>query len=230
MAKRILIVDDEPDIIRILKYNLQKEGFEVLAAKNGVEALERAQEQPDLIVLDVMMPRLDGWQVVRTLKQDQRTAGIPVIFLTAKASEVDEVVGLELGADDYVVKPISPRKLLARINSTLRRSQIPGALAQEDEIIRAHEIVINVPKHSVTVKGKDLVLPRKEFELLSYLARHRGRVMTREMILDSVWGKDVHVVDRTIDVHVRGIREKLGKHADLIETVKGVGYRFKEEG
>jgi two-component system, OmpR family, alkaline phosphatase synthesis response regulator PhoP len=229
MPKRILIVDDEPDIIRLLKYNLEKEGFEVLVANDGVKAIERAGEHPDLIVLDVMMPRMDGWEVVRRLKQDKRTADIPVIFLTAKASEMDEVVGLELGADDYIVKPISPRKLLARINSRLRQRQSSAGSAEQEQVIKAHGIVINVPNYSVKVAGDDLFFPRKEFEVLTYLARHRGRVMTRDMILDAVWGQEVHVVDRTIDVHIRGIREKLGKRGDVIETVKGVGYRFKEE-
>jgi two-component system alkaline phosphatase synthesis response regulator PhoP len=229
MPKRILIVDDEPDIIRILKYNLEKEGFEVLVANDGIKALERAEEHPDVIVLDVMMPKMDGWEVVRRLKRNERTADIPVIFLTAKASETDEVIGLELGADDYVVKPISPRKLVARINSRLRRSQAAGLNSEQDQSIRIHDMVINVPNYSVRLGDKDIFFPRKEFEVLAYLARHRGRVMTREMILDAVWGKDVHVVDRTIDVHIRGIREKLGKHGDIIETVKGVGYRFKEE-
>jgi two-component system, OmpR family, alkaline phosphatase synthesis response regulator PhoP len=229
MPKRILIVDDEPDIIRLLKYNLEKEGFEVLAANDGIKAIERAGEHPDLIVLDVMMPKMDGWEVVRRLKRDGRTADIPVIFLTAKASEMDEVVGLELGADDYVVKPISPRKLIARINSRLRRRHAPAEASEVDQVIRAHGIVINVPNYSVRVGNDDIFFPRKEFEVLSYLARHRGRVMTRDMILNAVWGEDVLVVDRTIDVHIRGIREKLGKRGDLIETVKGVGYRFKEE-
>jgi two-component system, OmpR family, alkaline phosphatase synthesis response regulator PhoP len=229
MPKRILIVDDEPDIIRLLKYNLEKEGFEVLVANDGIKAIERAGEHPDLIVLDVMMPKMDGWEVVRRLKRDGRTADIPVIFLTAKASEMDEVVGLELGADDYVVKPISPRKLIARINSRLRRRHSPAEASELDQVIRAHGIVINVPNYSVRVGNDDIFFPRKEFEVLAYLARHRGRVMTRDMILDAVWGEHVLVVDRTIDVHIRGIREKLGKRGDLIETVKGVGYRFKEE-
>ncbi len=229
MPKSILIVDDEPDIIRLLKYNLEKEGFSVLVANDGVKAIELAAEHPDLIVLDVMMPKMDGWEVVRRLRRDKRTADIPVIFLTAKASEMDEVVGLELGADDYVAKPISPRKLIARINSQLRRRQAPAGASDPDQIIKAHGIVINVPNYSVRVGNEDIFFPRKEFEVLAYLARHRGRVMTRDMILDAVWGQDVHVVDRTIDVHIRGIREKLGKRGDLIETVKGVGYRFKED-
>jgi two-component system, OmpR family, alkaline phosphatase synthesis response regulator PhoP len=229
MPKRILIVDDEPDIVRLLKYNLEKEGFEVLVAHDGVKALERAVERPDLIVLDVMMPKMDGWEVVRQLKRKEQTAGIPVLFLTAKSTETDEVLGLELGADDFVVKPISPRKLIARINSHLRRRQTPGAQTEQDPTISVHDLVINVPNYSVKVGHDEIFLPRKEFELLAYLARHRGRVMTRQMILDVVWGKDVHVVDRTIDVHIRGIREKLGKRGDLIETVKGVGYRFKDE-
>jgi two-component system, OmpR family, alkaline phosphatase synthesis response regulator PhoP len=229
MPKRILIVDDEPDITRLIKYNLEKEGFETLIAHDGVKALERAAEQPDLIVLDVMMPRMDGWEVVRQLKRNAQTASIPVLFLTAKATEVDEVLGLELGADDYVVKPISPRKLVARINSLLRRSQSTDTSGEQDQMIRIHDIVINTPNYTVKIGNNELALPRKEFEVLVYLARNRGRVMTREMILDAVWGKDVLVVDRTIDVHVRGIREKLGKRGDCIETVKGVGYRFKDE-
>jgi two-component system alkaline phosphatase synthesis response regulator PhoP len=176
-----------------------------------------------------MMPKMDGWDVVRTLKRNEQTAGIPVIFLTAKATEMDEVVGLELGADDYVVKPISPRKLIARINSRLRSRVAPATSSGTDDRIKVREIVINVPNYSVRIADRETFFPRKEFEVLVYLARNRGRVMTREKILDAVWGTDVHVVDRTIDVHIRGIREKLGKRGDLIETVKGVGYRFKDE-
>jgi two-component system, OmpR family, alkaline phosphatase synthesis response regulator PhoP len=230
MSKSILIVDDEPDIIRMLKYNLEKEGFAVLMANDGLKALDvAAANLPDLIVLDVMMPKLDGWEVVRRLKRDEKTAHIPVIFLTAKASEMDEVVGLELGADDYIVKPISPRKLIARINSRLRLASTLAAAPEQDQVVKIHGIVINVPNYSVKIGNEEVFFPRKEFDVLVYLVRNRGRVMSRDMILDAVWGHDVHVVDRTIDVHIRGIREKLGKRGDVIETVKGVGYRFRED-
>jgi two-component system alkaline phosphatase synthesis response regulator PhoP len=229
MPKKILVVDDEKDIVDLLKYNLQKEGYKVLTANNGKEALERVQQHPDLILLDIMMPVMDGLQTLKTLKQARETESIPIIFLTAKASETDEIVGLEVGADDYIVKPISIGKLLARIRSAFRRQQQRSQqLGPTPDVITIGEIEINVPNYSVTIARKDVAFPRKEFETLVYLAKNRGRVITRQSLLDAIWGQNVYVVDRTIDVHIRKIREKLGKHADNIETVKGVGYRFKE--
>ncbi|MBM2841376.1 MAG: DNA-binding response regulator [Bacteroidetes bacterium] len=228
MRKTILIVDDEADILEMLKYNLEKEGYSVLTARNGRTALEEVRQNPDLVVLDVMMPEMDGWEVCKRLKRDQRTADIPVIFLTAKGSEVDEVVGLELGADDYIVKPISVRKLIARVKAVLRRREAAKSesVAAQD-IIRVDKLEINVPNYTVTVGAKSIILARKEFETLVYLVQHRGRVISREVLLNVVWGENVHVVDRTVDVHISKIREKLGSHGEIIETVKGVGYRVK---
>jgi DNA-binding response OmpR family regulator len=175
-----------------------------------------------------MMPEMDGWEVCKRLKRDVKTAGIPVLFLTAKGSEVDEVVGFELGADDYIVKPISVRKLLARVKAVLRRQEASkNERAGLPDIIRLDKIEINVPNYTVTIGAKAVVLTRKEFETLVYLAQHRGRVISREVLLNVVWGENVHVVDRTVDVHISKVREKLGTYGEVIETVKGVGYRVR---
>lgn len=229
MPKKILVVDDEKDIVEMVKYNLEREGYTVLTARNGKRAIEQAQEKkPDLILLDIMMPEMDGWEVCKQLMKDENTSTTPVIFLTAKDSEVDEVVGLELGADDYIVKPISIRKLIARIKTALRRKEsleTPGETVHE--VIKIEGLEINVPNYTVKINSEDIILPKKEFETLVFLASHRGRVVSREVLLNSVWGENVVVVDRTVDVHIRKIREKLGAYGDYIETVKGVGYRFK---
>lgn len=229
MKQSILIVDDEQDIIELLKYNLEKEGFQVLSATNGREALVLAGRRPDLIILDVMLPEMDGWEVCRTLRQNSQTAEIPVIFLTARENETDEVVGLELGAADYVTKPVRIRTLLARVKKALRskdlRIQGPG----EKSTIRVGSMEIIPESYVVRLDGKEVHFPKKEFEVLLFLARRPGRVITREILLNEVWGQDVFVVDRTVDVHVRKIREKLKDFAFLIETVKGVGYRFKKD-
>lgn len=228
MQKTILIVDDEKDILEMLKYNLEKEGYKVLTARDGKKALEQAKQVPDLILLDVMMPEMDGWEVCKHVKRDVKTAAIPIMFLTAKGTEFDEVLGLELGADDYLVKPIAVRTLLARVKTALRRKEHsyadPASLA---EVIRIDKMEINVPNYTTTIGAKALTLTRREFETLVYLARNRGRVITREVLLNVVWGEDVRVVDRTVDVHISKIREKLGSYGDYIETVKGVGYRVK---
>jgi len=226
MKKTVLVVDDEADIIEMLRYNLEKDGYAVIAARNGKGALEQAQKSPDVIVLDVMMPEMDGLEVCRKLKQDPRTAHIPVIFLTARGSEFDEVLGLELGADDYIIKPISLKKLSARIKALLRRRAESGAAASR-EIIRIDGLEINVPNYTVHVDGKGVTFTRREFETLVYLAGNRGRVVGRDRLLDVVWGENVRVVDRTVDVHISKIREKLGPYGEYIETVKGVGYRVR---
>ncbi len=228
MPKTILVVDDEKDIVELLKYNLQKEGYKVLTAYNGQEALDRAARHPDLILLDIMMPVMDGLQTLKALQQKKETESIPVIFLTAKGAETDEIVGLEVGADDYIVKPISIGKILARIRNVLRRKDQSAHASHGADVITFEEVSINVPNYRVTVAKKEVPFPRKEFETLVYLIRNRGRVMTRQALLDAVWGENVYVVDRTVDVHIRKIREKLGKHGNHIETVKGVGYRFRE--
>ncbi len=229
MPKKILVVDDEKDIVEMLKYNLEKEGYSVISALNGIRALEQAREnKPDLILLDIMMPEMDGWEVCKQLMKDERTSTIPVIFLTAKGSEVDEVVGLELGADDYIIKPISIRKLIARVKTALRRKEIldtPGETVQD--ILSIEGMEINIPNYTVKIGKQELVLPKKEFETLVYLASHRGRAISREVLLNAVWGENVVVVDRTVDVHIRKIREKLSEYGNYIETVKCVGYRFK---
>ncbi len=228
MTKKILVVDDEKDIVEMLKYNLQKEGYKVITADNGKEALERAQQRPDLILLDIMMPVMDGFQTLKALKQNKDTESIPVLFLTAKGAETDEIVGLEIGAEDYIIKPISIGKILARIRTAFRRIEQPLKTKGPD-VLTIDELQINVPNYSVSIAKKDVAFPKKEFETLVYLIRNRGRVITRQSLLDAIWGENVYVVDRTVDVHIRKIREKLGKYGEHIETVKGVGYRFREQ-
>jgi two-component system alkaline phosphatase synthesis response regulator PhoP len=229
MKQKILIADDERDIIDFLKYNLEKEGFDVLTAKNGIEAVAQAKKNPSLILLDVMMPEMDGLEAVRTLKKNSTTAKIPVIFLTARGSEVDEVVGLELGADDYIIKPVSIPKLMARIKLTLRKKSSAKEENGVDSDILKHGIIeINRSHYKVYVSKKEIFFPKKEFEVLSFLVRNAGKVVTRETLLSQIWGNDVYVIDRTVDVHIRKIREKLGNNADYIDTIKGVGYRMKE--
>ena len=228
MKKTVLVVDDEKDIVDLLSYNLNKEGLTVITARNGREALERVKQKPDLIILDVMMPEMNGLQVVQELKKDKKTASIPVLLLTAKGSETDEIVGLEVGADDYIVKPVKIGKIVARVHAVFRRQeQIAQKAVPQIDSITIKDLEINVSSYTASIGKQKLVLPRKEFETLVYLLRNRGRVLTRESILNAVWGENIHVVDRTIDVHIRKIREKLGVYAEYIETVSGVGYRFK---
>lgn len=229
MKKKILVVDDEKDILELLSYNLTKEGFEVITARNGIEALELAKKGPDLIILDIMMPEMNGIEVIRELAKDVKTASIPIILLTAKGSETDEIVGLEIGADDYIVKPVKIGKLIARVNACLRRKEIfEKSAIEKSNVLKYKELEVDVDSYVVKINDKKINLARKEFETLVYLMRNKGKVMSRNSILDTVWGENVHVVDRTVDVHIRKIREKLGKYADCIETVPGVGYRFTE--
>lgn len=226
--KIILVVDDEKDIIQLIRYNLEREGFKVESASDGNEALKKADElKPDLILLDIMLPGKDGYEVIKSLNQNEKTANIPVIFLTAKSAEFDEVLGLELGADDYIVKPISPRKLISRIRAVLRRSE--GVKTEDGKNIDFGEVLIDRESYLVKISGSQVFFPRKEFEILYYLASHEGKVISRETLLSRIWGADVYVGDRTVDVHIRKIREKLGDHANMIETIKGVGYKFKAE-
>lgn len=229
MKKTILVVDDEPDIVELIRYNLTKEGYDVLTAFDGQQALSRSVSLPDLIILDLMMPVLDGFEACRRLKADPRTAQIPVVFLTARSAEVDEVVGLELGADDYIQKPISPRKLVARVKALFRRYDHALEDARREPSVRVGHLEINRANYTVYINRKEVFFPRKEFEILTLLASNRGKVFSREMLLNQVWGQDVVVIDRTVDVHVRRIREKLGADAGLIETIKGVGYRFRND-
>lgn len=228
MKKRVLVVDDEQDIVDLLSYNLTKEGYDVVSAFNGEQALERAAGGVDLVLLDLMMPVLDGFETCRRLKADPATASVPVIFLTARSGEVDEILGLELGADDFITKPISPRKVVARVRAALRRSEHGGDAQADVTLVRIGRLQINRSTYTVHHGSREVFFPRKEFELLFLLAANPGKVFSREMLLNAIWGSDVYVLDRTIDVHIRKIREKLGEDGSSIETVKGVGYRFRE--
>ena len=225
---RVLLVDDEDDILALLAYNFKREGFEVELARDGVEALEKAARwQPDVIILDIMMPNMDGIEVCRRIRRDARLRTTPILMLTARTEEEDQIQGLEIGADMYVGKPVSVPVLLSQTRALLR-----GARRYETppDLLRIHDLEIDRDRYLVYRNGPEgretVRLPRKEFELLYFLAAHPGRVFTRQELLDAVWGRDVYVVDRTVDVHIRKIREKLGRH--YIETVKGVGYRFRE--
>jgi two-component system alkaline phosphatase synthesis response regulator PhoP len=224
---KILLVDDEEDILEFLKYNLERENFKVLPATNGKDALKFMLQNPDLIVLDIMMPEMDGFELYELIKKNKEYEDIPVIFLTAKSGETDEIKGLNLGASDYIQKPISPKKLIARIKSNLRKSSGDGKKPKDAVELKTGPLIIDVDRFVIKIDGKQKFFPRKEFQLLHFLASHSGKVINRETLLKEIWGNDVFVVDRTIDVHIRKIREKLGKHSELIETVKGIGYRFK---
>ncbi len=225
MKPKILLVDDEKDIVEFLEYNLNQEGFEVITAYDGNEALQKLPEKPDMVILDIMMPNIDGFEVCKRIRENKAYSEIPVIFLTAKGAEADEIKGLELGASDFIIKPISPKKLIARVNSNLRKT-----FKDEKTFpvkIKSGPLEIDREKYVVYIDGSETVFPRKEFELLYFLANNPGKVFSRDNLLRTVWGADVYVVDRTVDVHIRKIREKLDKFSDLIETIKGVGYRFK---
>ena len=226
--ERILVVDDEADIRELVEYNLTQNGYRVTCVAAGEEALKEARRGlPDAILLDLMLPGIDGLEVCRTLKQDPKTAHIPVIMLTAKGEEADVVIGLELGADDYITKPFSPRVLMARLRAVLRKR---GTLAEGDtDTISLHGVVINPRRREVTVHGEPVELTNTEFRLLHFLARRPGWVFTRNQIIDSVRGDGYPVTDRAVDVQVAGLRKKLGAYGEYVETVRGVGYRFREK-
>jgi two-component system, OmpR family, alkaline phosphatase synthesis response regulator PhoP len=228
MAKEhILVVEDEEDILELLRYNLAKEGFRVTGALSGEEAVRTARSTPpDLIVLDLMLPGMDGLTVCRELKMDAKTREVPIIILTAKGEEVDIVAGLELGADDYVIKPFSPRVLLARLRAVLRRRQAEPAPVSDSLIL--HEMTLHPGRHEVLVQGRPVDLTATEFRLLHFLARRPGWVFTRAQIVQGVQGEDYSVSDRAVDVQIVGLRKKLGPAGKYIETVRGVGYRLKE--
>lgn len=226
MKQKILLVDDEKDIIEFLAYNLTQEGYDVISANNGEKALEMLPEKPDLIVLDVLMPKMNGYETCAKIRENEAFKNVPVLFLTAKISEMDEVHGLSLGADDYITKPISPKKFIARIKANLRRTTAESE-EKNKVLINIGPLEIDREKYTVHIQGEQVIFPRKEFEILAFLAARPGKVFHRDKLLSEIWGSDVLVVDRTVDVHVRKIREKLGPQADLIETIKGVGYRFK---
>jgi two-component system, OmpR family, alkaline phosphatase synthesis response regulator PhoP len=225
--EQILVVDDEEDILDLVQYNLNKNGYQVTCVTTGEDALKVARkENPDLVILDLMLPGVDGLEVCKILKNDANTKSIPIIMLTAKGEETDVVAGLELGADDYIPKPFSPRILLARIRAVLRRHSDDGP--DDMETIVIHDIIINPGRHEVKVAGKLVDLTFTEFRVLYYLARRPGWVFTRNQIIDAVRGDDYPVTDRSVDVQIVGLRKKLGASGDFIETVRGVGYRFKE--
>ncbi len=227
MKPQILVVDDEPDALEILGFKLKEAGFDPLLAKDGAKALELARNQhPALIVLDLMLPEVDGLEVCKILRRDQATAHIPIVMLTARAAEMDRVLGLELGADDYVTKPFSPRELVLRIRKLLARAK-----AAEEPLahLRIGELEIDVPRHRVTIRGEPVDLTATEFKLLEILARRRGRVQTRDRLLQDVWGYDNPIDSRTVDTHMRRLREKVGPLADYLETIRGVGYRFRAQ-
>ncbi|MBN1634158.1 MAG: response regulator [Ignavibacteria bacterium] len=232
MTNKILVVDDEKDIVDIIKYNLEQEGeFEVLTALDGKEALNIAEEEkPDLILLDIMMPGMNGFDVCKQLKTYAPTSRIPVIFLTAKENEIDEIIGLEIGADDYIQKPISPRKIIARIKSVIRRinAETEKFIATND-YIKFKNLEIDTVSHTVKINDEEIFFPKKEFKLLHFLLSNRGRLLSRDVLLNEIWGENVYVVDRTIDVHIAKLREKLGDYASYIDTIKGVGYRFNND-
>jgi len=228
MKKKILLVDDEKDIIEMLQYNLEQEGFEVITAYDGLEALNKVNERPDLIVLDIMMPKLDGFEVFKKIRTKKEFDQIPILFLTAKSNEIDEITGLDLGADDYIQKPISPKLLIARINNNIRKSEFGSDGKAGPDFLKIGPLQIDRLKYVVNLDGEEKIFPRKEFELLYFLANNPNRVFGRDVLLREIWGSDVFVVDRTVDVHIRKIREKLNKFADIIETIKGVGYKFRD--
>ena len=223
---KILVVDDEPDALELIAFNLKSAGLEVLTAENGDQALRLARAQlPDLILLDLMLPEVDGLEVCKILRRDAATSAIPIIMVTAKAAEMDRVLGLELGADDYVTKPFSPRELVLRVKNLLRRRQ---AAETPTDRISVGDLSIDIPRHLVTVQGRAVELTATEFRLLSVLAQRRGRVQSREQLLRDVWNYETVIDTRTVDTHMRRLREKLGPAARYLDTVRGVGYRFIE--
>lgn len=224
----ILLIEDETNIVELIKYNLEREDFRVIAVQKGRAGLETAQrEKPDLILLDLMLPELGGFEICKILKQDPKTRPLPIIILTAKGTESDKVLGLELGADDYLTKPFSPRELLARIRAVLRRSREKPS----PQILKSSGIELDIAKHELRIRGKAVEVTAKEFSLLQELLSSKERVQTRESLLERVWGYEnsANLETRTVDMHITQLRKKLGKAADRIVTVKGVGYRFDED-
>ena len=227
MRPNILVVDDEPDALELIEFNLKAGGFDVATAADGAEALKKARAiSPALIVLDLMLPEVDGLEVCKMLRRDPATAAIPIMMLTAKASETDRVVGLELGADDYVTKPFSPRELVLRVRNLLRRGQAPE---DKQDLVRVGQLSVDIPRHQVTVRGRKIELTSTEFKLLTLLVQRQGRVQTRDQLLKDVWDYDAMIDTRTVDTHMRRLREKLGPAAKHLDTVRGVGYRCVDE-
>jgi two-component system phosphate regulon response regulator PhoB len=226
VRSKILVVDDEPEAVELLEFNLQRAGFDVIAAADGAQALKQARSAlPSLIVLDLMLPEIEGLEVCKMLRRDPATAGIPIIMLTAKAAEMDRIVGLELGAEDYITKPFSPRELVLRVKKVLQRGK---AVPAESDTLTFGDLLIDAPRHLVKWRGKPIELTATEFKLLGILAQRRGRVQSRDQLLRDVWEYNSLVDTRTVDTHMRRLREKLGPAAKYLSTVRGVGYRFVE--
>jgi phosphate regulon transcriptional regulator PhoB len=230
MRQRIVLIEDEKDIVELVRYNFRKEGFEVASFTSGKEGLEHLRRSPaDLVLLDIMLPDLDGFEICKRLRAEDRVRSLPVIFLTAKGEEIDRVLGLEIGADDYVVKPFSPRELVARVKAVLRRQARPAAKL---EVIEVPDLRLDSRTQEVTVRGRAVELSTLEFKLLHFLASHPRRIFNREHLLDEVWGRDRFVTPRTVDVHIRRLREKIEAQPErpqFIHTVRGSGYRFATE-
>jgi len=223
---KILVVDDEPEAVELVEFNLKQAGYAVTTADDGAEALKKARAQlPDLIVLDVMLPEMDGFEICKALRLDPATARVPILMLTAKAAEIDRVLGLELGADDYLTKPFSPRELLLRIKKIIARGQVE---VKPNDQMRFGDLLIDLPRHLASWKGKAIDLTATEFRLLTLLAQRAGRVQSRDQLLRDVWEYDSLIDTRTVDTHMRRLREKLGGAAKHLDTVRGVGYRFVE--
>ena len=227
MKPKILVVEDEPDAVELIEFNLKSAGYDVVTAGDGEEALKKARATPpQLIILDLMLPEVDGLEVCKILRRDPRTHAIPIIMVTAKAAEIDRVLGLELGADDYVTKPFSPRELVLRVKRLLRDGPVSEEKADRFQF---KELTVDVPRHQVTIKDKAVDLTATEFKLLTVLIQRRGRVQSRDQLLRDVWEYDATIDTRTVDTHMRRLREKLGPAAKHLDTVRGVGYRFSEE-
>lgn len=224
--EKILVVDDAEHIVELIKYNLEKNGYNVICAYDGIEALELAKKElPNLMILDIMLPKMDGYDVCKSIRNDPSISMMPIMMLTAKGEEFDKVLGLELGADDYITKPFSVRELLARVKAILRRTKYQNI----DNTFSFDDVTVNFQKHEVIKKGSKVDLTLKEFELLETLIRNKGRVLTRDYLLDKIWGYDYAGETRTVDVHIRHLRQKIeddDRNPKFIETIRGVGYRF----
>ncbi len=225
-SEKILIVEDDKHISKLVKYNLEKAGFECIVIITGEKALEILdKESVDLIILDIMLPKMDGFEVCKQIKQDKKLTAIPIIMLTAKGEEMDRVVGFELGADDYVVKPFSPRELILRVKAILKRKEL---FETTKDILSRDKLKVDITRYKVTIDKKDVELTSMEFKLLVILMQRIGRVQSREMLLNNVWDISADITTRTVDTHIKRLRQKLGKMGKLIETVRGIGYRFSE--
>jgi len=226
MSKKILIVEDDKDISQLLKHYLEKENYQTDIASTGTAGLKQAQLQPSLIILDLMLPEMDGLEVCKELRRDSKTSEIPIIILTAKGDESDKIVGLELGADDYITKPFSPKEMLARVKALLRRTE---KHTPKEKVYTYGNLTLDTERHEITFDGKAVGLTSKEFALLENLLRHKGKVKSREALLNEVWGEDYYGTSRTVDVHIRKIREKIPQISEDIITIKNLGYKLKEK-